>query len=371
MPIRGHKTGTAAVAAAIATATAGSKPSTSNSSAPAPISNGFSDTSSSRSQKQNAKANITKSMEYKNQGNECVKKGDFRKAAAFYTEAIRLNKFDPVFLTNRALCYLKLQKYHECIEDCTIAIQLDSKSVKAYYRRMLAYEQLKINLNEALSDCQTALEIEPKNTDALRSLDRIQQLINSKEKTIEFKTDTNLNKSEFTIKETASTKLKKSEKATITVPWPKDLSENQKFKKTEFIHKAPHLRSKEPLKSIKIDEVFAFSDVETKLAANTESPQATVTEEAEASATSGRKENVLESQINDPDHNGNFEAIPVVPDKFLKPKTTTQFYRAWNTYQNRAQRSKIIEVSPNVFSTLPLNVNDLFSFSAIIPEHLQ
>lgn len=346
MPIRGHKTSTAAAAtAAIATS---KTPSASKKPMPAPTTNGPTNPSSSQTQKSNVKANIAKSLEYKNHGNECVKKGDYRKGAAFYTEAIRLNKFDPVFLSNRALCNLKLEKYHECIEDCTIAIQLDSKSVKAYYRRMLAYEQLKINLDEALSDCEKILELEPKNADALRSLDRIKKLISaskSQEKDIEFKTEEDLSKSEFTIKATASTKLQKPKSPpTPVAPWPIDLNENKEFKEVEFVHKAPHLRSKEPLKRMSIDEVLEFSSVETKLARNVQSQQPASPEKV-IPKTAGEEElNALKEPV-DTDHNENVATVPAVPKNFLKPKTTTHFYRAWSTYQHNIQRTKILEVS--------------------------
>lgn len=35
--------------------------------------------------------------------------------------------------TNRALCYLKLKKWHQACSDCRHALELDSNIVKGYY----------------------------------------------------------------------------------------------------------------------------------------------------------------------------------------------------------------------------------------------
>ncbi|OUM61038.1 hypothetical protein PIROE2DRAFT_13076 [Piromyces sp. E2] len=44
---------------------------------------------------------------------------------------------------NRALCYLRLKKYKEAIDDCTEALNLQSDSEKALWRRSSAYQELK------------------------------------------------------------------------------------------------------------------------------------------------------------------------------------------------------------------------------------
>lgn len=62
--------------------------------------------------------------------------------------------------------------YDNCIDDCDAAIELDKLCVKAYYRRMQANESLGNNM-EALKDCTTVLAIDPKNYEAKRSLERI------------------------------------------------------------------------------------------------------------------------------------------------------------------------------------------------------
>lgn len=44
----------------------------------------------------------------------------------------------------RALCHLALKQYKEAVRDCTEALRLDGKNVKAFYRRAQAYKALKV-----------------------------------------------------------------------------------------------------------------------------------------------------------------------------------------------------------------------------------
>lgn len=45
----------------------------------------------------------------------------------------------------RALCYLALKQYKEAAQDCTEALKLDPKNVKALYRRAQALKELKVS----------------------------------------------------------------------------------------------------------------------------------------------------------------------------------------------------------------------------------
>lgn len=168
----------------------------------------------------NAPSLTEKANEFKTRGNDCVKSGQYEKAIRYYTEAIRLNKSEAVYYTNRALCYLKQKKFKECIDDCNSATGLDDKAVKAYYRRME-----KGDLKAALKDCETVLKLEPKNADAQRSLDRIRKLV-------------------------PTTKIVKETKP---ANWSQ-FETKADFERIDFITKAPHLRSKDPLKRIPIGD---------------------------------------------------------------------------------------------------------------------
>ncbi|KAH8284985.1 hypothetical protein KR054_003499 [Drosophila jambulina] len=113
-----------------------------------------------------------KANDIKDRGNNYVKLAEYDRAIEAYTEAIKVYPYDPVYYINRALCYIRQERYDNCVEDCEAAIELDKLCVKAYYRRMQANESLGNNM-EALKDCTTVLAIEPKNIEAKKSLARI------------------------------------------------------------------------------------------------------------------------------------------------------------------------------------------------------
>ncbi|XP_061395857.1 RNA polymerase II-associated protein 3-like, partial [Musca vetustissima] len=112
--------------------------------------------------------------EIKDRGNSFVKLGQYDMAIEEYNKAIELYPDDAIYYSNRALCYLKMERYDECIDDCDRATEIDNLAVKAYYRRMQANECLGNNM-DALKDCTTVLMIEPKNSEANRSLERINE----------------------------------------------------------------------------------------------------------------------------------------------------------------------------------------------------
>ncbi|XP_037717359.1 RNA polymerase II-associated protein 3 [Drosophila subpulchrella] len=115
-----------------------------------------------------------KANDMKDRGNTYVKQAEYEKAIIAYSTAIAVYPHDPIFYINRALCYLKQDRFELCVDDCETAIALDKLCVKAYYRRMQANESLGNNM-EALKDCTTVLAIEPKNIEAKKSLARINE----------------------------------------------------------------------------------------------------------------------------------------------------------------------------------------------------
>nr|GMC71756.1 outer envelope protein 64, chloroplastic [Ipomoea batatas]GMC73741.1 outer envelope protein 64, chloroplastic [Ipomoea batatas]GMC75182.1 outer envelope protein 64, chloroplastic [Ipomoea batatas]GMD78560.1 outer envelope protein 64, chloroplastic [Ipomoea batatas] len=65
-----------------------------------------------------------------------------KRAIGFYTEAIKLNGNCATYFSNRAAAYLELGSFIQAEADCTKAIELDKKNVKAYFRRGTAREML-------------------------------------------------------------------------------------------------------------------------------------------------------------------------------------------------------------------------------------
>jgi len=87
-----------------------------------------------------------KAEEEKVKGNELLKANKFASAVKHYTNAVQLNpnaEAAAVYLTNRAICHLKLEDYGLALEDTTAALKLNPKYSKALYRRGDAYAALR------------------------------------------------------------------------------------------------------------------------------------------------------------------------------------------------------------------------------------
>ncbi|KAK4486121.1 hypothetical protein RD792_008789 [Penstemon davidsonii] len=78
----------------------------------------------------------------KEKGNQAFKDKQWQKAIGCYTEAIKLNGTNATYYSNRAAAYLELGSYLPAEADCTQAIDLDKKNVKAYLRRGTSREML-------------------------------------------------------------------------------------------------------------------------------------------------------------------------------------------------------------------------------------
>ena len=63
-------------------------------------------------------------------------------------------------LLNRAACFLKMQRYGSAAKDCTRAVELEPKSVKAWYRRGEANYHMK-RVDDARDDLARALQLSP------------------------------------------------------------------------------------------------------------------------------------------------------------------------------------------------------------------
>ncbi|ELR15655.1 tetratricopeptide repeat domain containing protein [Acanthamoeba castellanii str. Neff] len=109
-------------------------------------------------------------MREKELGNDAFVNAQYLVALVHYSRAIKLFPEEAVFFSNRALVYLKLNRFYESITDCTASI--DRKpSIKAFARRAAAWVALKEYILAA-DDYRKALRFEPKNQDCLDKLGR-------------------------------------------------------------------------------------------------------------------------------------------------------------------------------------------------------
>ena len=114
----------------------------------------------------------TPCSELKSAGNALFKERQWKEAIGQYTAAV--DRFDAgeeasaeggqtvliSCLLNRAACCLKLKRYGSCAKDCTRVIELDPKSVKAWFRRGESNYQMK-RVDEARDDLSRALQLSP------------------------------------------------------------------------------------------------------------------------------------------------------------------------------------------------------------------
>ena len=82
------------------------------------------------------------SEELRLQGNQAIKAKDFHKALDLYTKAITVCAGDHLLFSNRALCYLKMNRPAEALEDCESCLKLSPTFAKALYRRAKALHEL-------------------------------------------------------------------------------------------------------------------------------------------------------------------------------------------------------------------------------------
>uniref|UniRef100_UPI00398F0C17 mitochondrial import receptor subunit TOM70 n=1 Tax=Pristiophorus japonicus TaxID=55135 RepID=UPI00398F0C17 len=118
----------------------------------------------------------------KNKGNKYFKAGKFDQAIQCYTEAIGLCPLNQkqdlsTFYQNRAAAFEQLQKWKEVAEDCTKAVELNPKYIKALYRRAKAYERLD-NKKECLEDVTAVCILEGfQNQQSMLLADKVLKLL--------------------------------------------------------------------------------------------------------------------------------------------------------------------------------------------------
>lgn len=75
---------------------------------------------------------------HKEEGNAFFKSGDFLKAAAAYTKAIKADPENHVYYSNRSQAFLKLSKVTKALEDADKCISIAPEFVKGYHRKASA-----------------------------------------------------------------------------------------------------------------------------------------------------------------------------------------------------------------------------------------
>ncbi|KAJ1261442.1 hypothetical protein BS78_09G029800 [Paspalum vaginatum] len=110
----------------------------------------------------------------KEQGNEYFKQKKFAEAIECYSRSIGLSPTAVAF-ANRAMAYLKLRRFKEAEDDCTEALDLDDRYIKAYSRRITARKELG-KLKEAMDDAEFAISLDPNNPELRKQYSEIKTL---------------------------------------------------------------------------------------------------------------------------------------------------------------------------------------------------
>lgn len=87
-------------------------------------------------EKDGGKSNLNLTAdELKEEGNKCVKGGNYTEAILHYTHAIKLSPSDAILYSNRSLAFCKMQQYYYANEDADKAIALNPTWAKGYFRK--------------------------------------------------------------------------------------------------------------------------------------------------------------------------------------------------------------------------------------------
>ncbi|KAM3956845.1 tetratricopeptide repeat protein 1 [Aphomia sociella] len=122
--------------------------------------------------------------ELKVTGNNAFKAEEYERSIEKYTEGLKIcplqsSQLRSVLYCNRSAAKMKLEKYNRAIKDCTKAIELDEKYLKAYLRRAQSYEATE-KLDESLADFKKVLELDPSHKEAMKATVRLPPLIEEK-----------------------------------------------------------------------------------------------------------------------------------------------------------------------------------------------
>lgn len=121
----------------------------------------YSDATSHMSSSLYSEEKLPDAASEKELGNEYFKQKKFREAIESYSRSIALSPTSVAF-ANRAMAYIKLKRFEEAENDCTEALNLDDRYVKAYSRRATARKELG-KLKASMADSEFAVRLEPNN----------------------------------------------------------------------------------------------------------------------------------------------------------------------------------------------------------------
>lgn len=115
----------------------------------------------------------------KERGNAAFKNGEWQKAVDEYTQAIKCNDKHQqlaTFYKNRAAAYLKLERYDNAVNDCDKALEMEPNDPKSLFRRAQAKEGLN-RYEEAYRDAIAVYNADTANKSVKQFLERLHEIV--------------------------------------------------------------------------------------------------------------------------------------------------------------------------------------------------
>eukprot|EP01080_Neovahlkampfia_damariscottae_P005142 gene5142-8748_t len=114
------------------------------------------------------------SEEFKQKGNEALKKGDNKSACEFYSQGLEVDPTNFTLLSNRSAAYLALGDYQKAYEDGEALVNVKPDWSKSYLRKGTALKFLK-KYDESSECLSKGLEIEPNNPQLVKTYGQVEQ----------------------------------------------------------------------------------------------------------------------------------------------------------------------------------------------------
>ncbi|XP_076677128.1 spag1 axonemal dynein assembly factor [Andrena cerasifolii] len=106
-------------------------------------------------------------------GNEAFRAQDYEEALEHYNTSIKIDS-NIIAYNNRAMTFIKLQRYEDALNDCNLVLSMEHGNVKALLRRAVTLEHLKKSA-QALADYEAALKLEPVNSAAIAGVKKLRK----------------------------------------------------------------------------------------------------------------------------------------------------------------------------------------------------
>ncbi|RLN40136.1 ankyrin-1-like [Panicum miliaceum] len=102
----------------------------------------------------------TRKSELKKQGDDAFRRQDYRNASAFYTQAMKVDRYDAELFSDRSLCWLRTGDGRRALRDAVRCKILRPKWAKAYVRKGQALILMK-DYEKACDEIAEGLELNP------------------------------------------------------------------------------------------------------------------------------------------------------------------------------------------------------------------